>query len=196
MASNRSPALRRDEGRRADLVDAALRVIARDGVAAATTRRIADEAGVPLGTLHYWFAGKDELLEQVVSSVLDQISSATLAVAYSGSMADRLRAAWRVITQDDPGRQLAFYELTAHAIRDPELRHLAVKQYSSYRATAADLLRPWLAEHPVVVPGGSEALAELIADLFDGMVLSWLADPDGVDPDRVFALIDHLVSRS
>ncbi len=196
MAETRTPRQRHDEGRRADLIEAALRVIARDGVAAATTRRIADEAAVPLGTLHYWFAGKSELLEQVMLVVLDQISAATLAVDYSGSIVDRFRAAWKVIVEDDPGRQLAFYELTAHAIRYPELRHIAVTQYGLYRQTAAAAIRPWLDEHPLEVPGGAPALAELVATLFDGMVLAWLADPEGVDPERVFALMEHLVATA
>lgn len=184
---------RPDEGRRADLIEAALRVIARDGVAATTTRRIADEAGVPLGTLHYWFAGKGELLEQVVREMLTQIASATLAVDYSGSIIERFRAAWRVIVDDDPGRQLAFYELTAYALRDPELRHLAVTQYGLYRRTAAVAIEPWLAENPVAMPGGQAALAELIATLFDGMALAWLADPEGVDPEAVFGLLEYLI---
>lgn len=46
-------------------VQAAARVIARDGAGAATTRRIAAEAEAPLAALHYCFRSKDELLEEV-----------------------------------------------------------------------------------------------------------------------------------
>ena len=45
--------------RRTALVQAALRVVARDGVAAATTRRIVAEAGMPLASFHYVFASRD-----------------------------------------------------------------------------------------------------------------------------------------
>ena len=62
MDTHRSPKRRPDDGRRAQLIAAATRVVAREGVAAATTRRIAQEAGVPHGLVHYWFSGKDELL--------------------------------------------------------------------------------------------------------------------------------------
>ena len=56
--------------RRAALADAALIVIARDGVAAATTRAIVAEAGMPLASFHYAVASRDELLRDVVDLVV------------------------------------------------------------------------------------------------------------------------------
>ena len=41
--------------RRQQLVEAAIRVMARDSVAQATTRAIVGEAGMPLGVFHYCF---------------------------------------------------------------------------------------------------------------------------------------------
>jgi AcrR family transcriptional regulator len=86
-------------------------VIAREGVHSATTRRIAEEAHLPLGTMHYWFAGKNELLEEVIKAILDELNSA-VAEANAHDTGDTgmlavLRAAWRVVEGDDPGAQLA-----------------------------------------------------------------------------------------
>ena len=72
---------RPDDGRRAQLIEAATRVVAREGVAAATTRRIAAEAGVPHGLVHYWFTGKDELLEEVVQGMLRQLEAVAVRAA-------------------------------------------------------------------------------------------------------------------
>jgi AcrR family transcriptional regulator len=80
VASERAPRKRTADGRRAELVEAAGRVVARDGVAAATTRRIAEEAGLPHGLVHYWFASKDELLEEVIMTLLRQFEEATAAL--------------------------------------------------------------------------------------------------------------------
>lgn len=52
--------------RRTALVQAALRVIAAQGVAAATTRAIAAEAGMSLASVHYAFASRDELIAYAV----------------------------------------------------------------------------------------------------------------------------------
>src|ERR1700712_2346454 len=75
--TQRTPKRRPDDGRRAQLIAAATAVVAREGVAAATTRRIAQEAGVPHGLVHYWFSGKDELLQEVVQGMLRQLEAVT-----------------------------------------------------------------------------------------------------------------------
>ena len=139
MTVNAKSRERSSDGRRTELIDAALRVLARDGVASATTRKIADEAGLPLGAVHYWFAGKDDLMEAVIIDVLDKLSDAMERAAEASNGAtllDSLRAAWRVVEDDDPGAQLALYELTSLSIRTPAMRDLARRQYALYRETA------------------------------------------------------------
>jgi len=210
MSDTRSPQRRADTHRRAQLISAARAVIAREGVAAATTRRITEEAGLPHGAFHYWFAGKEELLQQeqlfeelVAESLRDMTDSAAARAADTASgaeasLGDLLRAAFDVVEQDEqvrPGYQLAGYELTALALRTPALRDLARRQYQAYRDTAAAITAPWMADRRVDLPGGPDALNQLIAVLFDGLALAWLADSDGIDPDEMFTLIDALVDR-
>jgi AcrR family transcriptional regulator len=203
MVTARSPQRRADDGRRAELVNAARTVIARDGVPAATTRRIAQEAGLPHGTFHYWFSGKEELFEELIAEVLAELAdAATTAAAASGpgaSVLDMLRAAFDVVENDEkaqPGRQLAMYELTTFALRTPALRDLARRQYQAYRDIAAAIATSWMETRQADLPGGSDALMRLMAVLFDGVVLAWLADPDGTNPDELFRLIDALVETS
>ena len=47
------------------LVEVALRLFREEGFQATTMRRIADEAGVSLGNAYYYFAGKDELVNEL-----------------------------------------------------------------------------------------------------------------------------------
>ena len=56
------------ERRRRAIVDAALRLVAREGVGAVTHRNVAREAGVPPASIAYYFDGIDDLL---VASLLD-----------------------------------------------------------------------------------------------------------------------------
>jgi AcrR family transcriptional regulator len=199
MTVNAKSRERSSDGRRTELIDAALRVLARDGVAAATTRRIADEAGLPLGAVHYWFAGKDDLMEAVVIAVLDKLSDAmeqAAEVSNSATLLDSLRAAWRVVEDDDPGAQLALYELTSLSIRTPAMRDLARRQYALYRETAKRITDAWIKASGADLPGGPEIVAQLCSAVFDGMSIAWLADPDGWNPDDVFALLSHLLSTA
>ncbi|WP_320780845.1 TetR/AcrR family transcriptional regulator [Streptomyces sp. CRN 30] len=63
-----------DPRRRERILDAALDVIAANGVHRTTHRRIAERAGVPLGSLTYYFGGLDELLEQAFARLSEHMS--------------------------------------------------------------------------------------------------------------------------
>lgn len=58
---------RHDPGRRDRIIDAAVRVLSRVGVDGASHRTIAQEAGVPLGSMTYHFNGLDEILAEAFS---------------------------------------------------------------------------------------------------------------------------------
>ena len=202
MDTQRSPKRRPDDGRRAQLIAAATRVVAREGVAAATTRRIAQEAGVPHGLVHYWFSGKDELLEEVVQGMLRQLEAVTSLPAAEPSgrsaaedVVDRFRSAFAVVEGDDRGRQIALFELTTWSLRSTEHREVARTQYAAYRATAASVTQPWLSAHDVELPGSPDVFAQFVAALFDGVNLAWLADPDGTQPDQIFAFASQLLAH-
>ena len=175
-------------------------MIARDGIAAATTRRIAEEAGVPSGLVHYWFSGKDELLEAVIADTLGTIETAVSDSSArsdeaQGALLDRLRAALQVVQEDDRGRQIAMYEMTTWALRKPELAHVAQHQYQAYRRMAADAVTAWVASSNADLPTGSQVVGQFIAALVDGLTLSWLADPDGTDIDGVLTLVSALIGQ-
>lgn len=201
MAETRISRRRDDEGRRDELIAAATRVIARDGVASATTRRIATEAGLPLGTLHYWFASKDDLLAAVIETVLLDIESAAVATQVLAEQRERpdllaaFHAAWQVVTADEPGRQLSLYELTTAALRTPDMAELAARQYAAYRETATAAIHLWFEKAGPELSGGLEALGQLTAAVFDGTTLAWLADPEGTDPEAIFTLLSQLLQN-
>jgi AcrR family transcriptional regulator len=201
MASERSPKRQPDDGRRAQLIEAATRVIAREGVAAATTRRIAAEAGVPHGLVHYWFTGKDELLDEVVQGMLRQLEAATAEPAgrpeldAAEDFAQRFRSAFELIEGDDRGRQIALFELTTWSLRSTEYRGVARAQYAAYRATAESVTGPWLADHGVELPASPQVFAQFVSALFDGVNLAWLADPDGISPQEIFDFVGAVLAR-
>lgn len=61
--------------RRRQLVASARSVLMRDGVARASLRAIAEEAGIPLGTLQYVFPSKDLLLRAVIEDVVEELAA-------------------------------------------------------------------------------------------------------------------------
>lgn len=152
--------------------------------------------------VHYWFSGKDELLEEVVQAMLRQLEAVASqpAARPSGRSAaddvvDRFRSAFAVVEGDDRGRQIALFELTTWSLRSAEHREVARSQYAAYRATAAAVTQPWVAEHDVELPGSPDVFAQFVVALFDGINLAWLADPDGTQPDEIFAFVSQLLAQ-
>jgi TetR/AcrR family transcriptional regulator, regulator of biofilm formation and stress response len=70
--------------RRQQFIEAAARVIQKHGVARATTRNIAEEAGAPLGALHYCFGTKEELFEAVSHTYSHAGLAPALAKVHAG----------------------------------------------------------------------------------------------------------------
>ncbi|QGK69348.1 TetR family transcriptional regulator [Allosaccharopolyspora coralli] len=63
------------EGRRAALAEAARRLLRHDGLEAVTMRQVATEAGVSLGQVQYYVAGKDELVRFALDRVSAQVEA-------------------------------------------------------------------------------------------------------------------------
>lgn len=113
------------EERRADLVQAAIQVATREGLAATTTRRIAQELGISVGIVHYCFRSKEELLHEVIRVIAEaQLVAARAAIVPGGDVATSVRNAflgfWQLV-EATPQAQLLTYELTSWALRNAGL---------------------------------------------------------------------------
>ena len=170
------------DDRRALLLDAALRVIARVGIAALTTRAITEEAGMRQGVFHYCFRDKNEMLAELIALTVSRLiedSSVVNVVQgdFGATVRSTLRALWAKISET-PTSHLALYELTLYAMRDPELTALAQRQYEGYLAAASRLLSTLARDAGIrwLVP--TDTLARMLVTTIDGLGLSWLADRD------------------
>lgn len=170
------------EERRAALVDAALRVMVRGGLAAGTTRAIVAEAGMSLASFHYAFASRDDLLRVLVRGVVGrEFSAATAGMTADEGLAGCLRhaaAGYLEHLEREPGHEQLMLELTLHALRNPALGPLAREQYRAYTEAATRLL-----EQAAELTGEHWArplpeLARLLITLVDGATTTWLVDRD------------------
>lgn len=63
------------KAKRAELLAAAIAVIAREGYAGASMRKVAQHAGCTTGAVTYYFANKEEMITAVAQSLFDQIDT-------------------------------------------------------------------------------------------------------------------------
>ncbi|MCG5212048.1 TetR/AcrR family transcriptional regulator [Streptosporangium sp. KLBMP 9127] len=68
-----------EQARRAQIIDSAIEVIAEAGFGKASLALIAKHAGISKGVISYHFAGKDELMEEVVDQVYADVVTFALA---------------------------------------------------------------------------------------------------------------------
>jgi DNA-binding transcriptional regulator YbjK len=111
----------RGQRRRAELVAAALRVLARDGVAGVSHRAVAAEAGVAKSAVGYHFPDLDALLVAVLA---DQggVITAGLPDVPAGADLTWLSRMLCASLQAERARVVAGYELMLLATRRPALR--------------------------------------------------------------------------
>ena len=169
--------------RRQQIVAAARRVMARDGVADASLRSVAAEAEVPLGTMQHAFKSKRELLQAVVDDVNDEIAdvlgtSTTNDDGLEKVIRRNLHTFWSSLVTNHSELQLMQYELTTHALRSAGHERLANWQYQRYSENVARWCEEAAARAGEQCAVPFEQLARLVVAGLDGLILQHLCDPD------------------
>lgn len=185
--SKRLPA----EERRAQLLEAAIRISEENGLGSLTIRAVADRAGVSLGVVHYCFVDKDELVNAVIAAVNAELEGATrafLSLDFSNgetgveALRDLVREAldlqWAVIS-NTPDRQLLTYEIAAYSLRSSasSTAGLALGQYRGYDQLVELVLRR-AGESARMEWEDFSGIARATVAILDGAALRWLIDRD------------------
>jgi AcrR family transcriptional regulator len=165
------------EVRRQQFIDAAVTVIARVGVDGATTRRIAEEAGAPLATLHYCFQTKENLLwavfEQIADLVRTSLDASNTKGRTTASIATQMvneTIQWAI---DRPAQTRTQIEIWLWAERnDPEL---AIKLYDIYIDSCKESLRG--AKNPLS-EDQIETFTRVIVAVVDGLCMQLITHGD------------------
>lgn len=179
--------------RRAAIIAAAIRVLAREGIAEATTRKIAREADVNQAMLGYYFGSKDDLLLAVLQEMMratEEVVRETAVVKGSlrNAIADSLKAFWAHV-ETAPELQIMQYELTLYAIRHPDSAWLAKQQYDGYCAVVEALFQEAYASAQQTCAVPFAEIARFVVGGLDGLILQFISDRDTARARRD---LDHL----
>jgi AcrR family transcriptional regulator len=143
-----SPSARRigaeDSQTRAQLLDAAERLLLEEGYAAVTSRRIAAAAGLKPQLVHYYFRTMDDLFVEVFRRNAEaNIARFERAIAADGS----LRNLWR-LNSDPRGAQFTL-EFVALANHRKAIRTEIARYAERFRAAQMEAVTAALADHGV-----------------------------------------------
>ena len=167
---------KRSNQRRAAIVAATLRVIARSGADAVTHRAVAAEAGVSLASTTYYFDSKDALVHEALELVIDR-SVAVVAehTQVAGpisldELVERLVRLTEAQLEDDDAPLVAQFELVIEAARRPALRPLAERWESAYMESLSTLVEASGVAEPAQV-------CEILTTLLEGSLLAQISLP-------------------
>ena len=164
--------------RRRQLTEAAIRAMARDGVARTTTRSIAAEAGVSLSVFHYCFDSKQALVEAVITTLTDHsVTVVKQALRPRTTLVETVRAGFQAYwdhVRSHPDEHMLTYELTQYALREPGFEHLARRQYELYGAAYAELIDGLRRTMDLRLAVPVSVLARYLAAMTDGLTLNYL----------------------
>ena len=138
MRAHAKTTYKKSETSRQQVIDAAIKTLAKRGFANTSVSDIAAAAGMSKGVVHYHFTSKDDLLARV----LEQCSA---------KMSDRVRAAWEApnapmekikaalaemwATRTDGNAEIrVLVDLMSLAVHDPKLRKPLSAQFHAMRA--------------------------------------------------------------
>jgi DNA-binding transcriptional regulator YbjK len=167
--------------RRAALLEAAIKVIAENGVSGTTHRAVAARAGMPLSTTSYFFASIDELIAAAMTVWADRLI-ATIEDVRADVIAGTIDRDAMIDTYADllsaaPAASIAAeFEIYLRAPHRPELQILARHLMTSFERAAQAVLAAAGATDPTL---GARSVIALI----DGFALQRFAWPR-IEADR------------
>lgn len=145
--------------RRELIISAALRVIVDRGVHATTHRAIAEQAGVPLGSLTYYFDGLTQLIEQAFVSLYELVSAGPRrALTDASNLEEAIDAVTDIICGGN------------RPSADQERALLELYSYANHNLAAAEVCTRWLATTRELL---AAHFCEQVSEALDALIEGW-----------------------
>jgi AcrR family transcriptional regulator len=178
-------------------LDAAERLLVREGAAGISTRQLAREAGQNHGLVHYYFGSVDELLLQTLERFTARILERQRAMYETDKpFIEKWRIAMAFIDEDlASGYPKIWAELQALAWNKPELRERLQGVTDSWRTVLRDALAEAIEEYDLHdSPFSAESWAALVSQFNEGLLLERLLGFDRGHSELLAAIDGWLTS--
>lgn len=185
---------RQGEQRIEEILRATLDVIRDQGLGAVTHRTVAGASGVPLGSLTYYFATKQDLLRAAlqlfVAEDVARLRATAEELVAAGASGPEVVERFAAALEADETAGAAQFDLYLEASRDPGLRETAVTSLRAYAEVAELGLR-------AAGVRDAEAAAAVVVATVDGLGLHRLAaGPDAPAAGPALAWLWRALSRA
>jgi AcrR family transcriptional regulator len=153
------------------LLDAAERLLVGVGHAGITTRRLAEEAGVNHGLVHYYFGSMENLLVRVLERFTERLTARQRAMYADPEVPfiEKWRQAMRYLVGEDVEYEKIWLELQALAWNHAELREQVARVNAEWRAVLTEAFEEPRRTYRIDMP--LEALVSLVMTFNEGVIL-------------------------
>jgi AcrR family transcriptional regulator len=166
--------------RKRQILAAARQVVERVGYNNASTRKIAEEAGVNIAMLNYYFGSKEALLnetlaysgELAVNVLAEETTGATTLAQF---IEQSLSTIWRLALEFP---ELHPYELLLRAPYDDKAREQSILMYDSYKQLILNATRNAMEKSGDKLVVSEEAFANFMISGIEGIVLNFRVTAD------------------
>jgi AcrR family transcriptional regulator len=157
------------------LLDAAERLLVDVGSTGITTRRVAEEAGVNHGLVHYYFGSIENLLARTLERFTERLIRRQRELYASDlPFIEKWRTAMRYLMSDDVTYEKVWLELQAVAWNSPELRDRVARVNEEWRAVLTEAFAEPRERYGIDMP--LEALVSLVMTFNEGIILERLLE--------------------
>lgn len=190
------------ERKRREILQAAMRVFARDGYHRAKMEAVAEEAGIGKGTVYEYFKSKTELFlvlhDHMLGELKDFYTKELAGIQQPAAMLARFIAvAFQTFRRWEPFF-LVFFDFWAEGGRGEQQALLQTRLREAYRVARADvaaIIAAGVRDGSFHCDSPSLVAASILATL-DGLVLQWLCDRHAFDLDAMSETLTQTVLRS
>ena len=155
------------------LLDAAERLLVDVGYARVTTRRLAEEAGVNHGLVHYYFGSIENLLVRTLERFTERLIGRQRELYGSDApFVEKWRTAMRYLMSEDVTYEKVWLELQALAWNQPELRERVARVNGEWRAVLTEAFAEPRERYGIEMP--LDALVSLVMTFNEGIILERL----------------------
>jgi AcrR family transcriptional regulator len=188
--------------RREQIVDAAVAVIAEQGIQNLSLSEIEKKVAMSRGQLTYYFSTKEDILLAVFDRLLQlmcQRQGEPEKHPFAGmSWLEVIRHLIGVVTRhppEEPAFPALQYTFLSQISHRADFRERLAGLYEHWRQRGAEHLAQDLQKHPPVRPVSPRAVSTLVQAILHGLAMQTAADPGAVDAPEVMELcIDLLKS--
>jgi AcrR family transcriptional regulator len=145
-------------------------VLLDSGYAGVTTRRLAEEAGVNHGLVHYYFGSMENVLVRVLERFTERLIERQRALyAADIPFIEKWREAMRYLVGEDVEYERISLELQALAWNNEELRGRVAEVNARWRAVLTEAFEEARERYEIDVP--LDALVSLVMTFNEGVIL-------------------------